>query len=366
MTNKSKLVAQALILTACSTNIIEDDIEKPVDVPDPTIVESVSFSVSPVTYTFSFNGGVSDVFTVTSGQSWSLSSNAAWLTMSKKNTNTFVAIAETNTATTRRTGYVTVSGVDTAVVVNVLQWGTSDAQTNDNMIFVKGGTFTMGCTSEQGNDCLQWEYPAHSVTVNDFYIGRYEVTQEEWFDVMGTYPAYFRGTNMPVEQVSWNDIVGTSGTGEIINGIHYFPDGFIYKLNMKTGKKFRLPTEAEWEYAARGGAQSRGCKYCGSDSPSEVAWYWDNSGKKPHTIGSKAPNELGIYDMCGNVWEWCSDLWDVYTGSSQGVLHPEITYRILRGGPWSSGARSVRVSRRHNVVPHGYNRTIGFRLASGL
>lgn len=219
------------------------------------------------------------------------------------------------------------------------------------MVYVKGGTFTMGCTSEQGSDCEDDEKPAHQVTLNDFYIGKYEVTQKQWRAVMGTDPPElsFKGCDdCPVERVSWNDI-----------------QDFIKKLNQKTGKKYRLPTEAEWEYAARGGSQSRGYKYAGSNNIGEVAWYEGNSSSKTHAVGGKKPNELGIYDMSGNVYEWCSDWYGNYSaGSQRNPQGPTSgTGRVLRGGSWYRIAGRCRVSDRSNSFPGNRINHYGFRLA---
>ncbi len=243
------------------------------------------------------------------------------------------------------------------------------------MVFVKGGTFTMGCTSEQ-SDCDSDEKPPHKVTVSDFYIGKYEVTQKQWSEIMGasaslSSPSHFKNCDdCPVENVSWNDV-----------------QEFIKKLNEKTGLHYRLPTEAEWEYAARGGVETHGHaslhQYAGSNNIDNVAWYWKNSGDnqlyggwylnriknnncKIHPVGQKQPNELGIYDMSGNVWEWCSDWYgkDYYKnspdnnpqGSSSG------TSRVARGGSWYGNARVCRMADRSNGNPSFRYYYIGFRL----
>ncbi|MDR3268534.1 MAG: SUMF1/EgtB/PvdO family nonheme iron enzyme [Tannerella sp.] len=218
------------------------------------------------------------------------------------------------------------------------------------MVLVRGGAFTMGYTSEQGNDCWDYEKPAHRVTVSDFYIGKYEVTQAQWQAVMGSNPSDFKGDNLPVEQVSWDDV-----------------QEFIRKLNAQTGKNYRLPTEAEWEYAARGGAQSRGYKYSGSNTVGNVAWYNGNSGAATHPVGQKSPNELGLHDMSGNVWEWCSDRYDFYSSNSQtNPAGPSSgSYRVGRGGGWGNYAQFVRVPYRSGDTPDNRDFYLGFRLASG-
>ena len=200
-----------------------------------------------------------------------------------------------------------------------------------DMVRVEAGTFTMGATAEM-KDPYDWEKPTHRVTLtNDYYIGKYEVTQALWKAVMGNNPSSFKGDNLPVEHVRWDDC-----------------QEFISKLNRITGKTFRLPTEAEWEYAARGGNKSRGYQYSGSNNLSDVAWYDDNSGDKTHAVGTKQANELGIYDMSGNVWEWCQD-WDgAYSSSSQ--VNPtganSGTFRVRRGGSCSYSAVVCRSSYR--------------------
>jgi formylglycine-generating enzyme required for sulfatase activity len=217
------------------------------------------------------------------------------------------------------------------------------------MVFVKGGTFRMGATSEQGYNVYNDEKPAHSVTLSDYYIGKYEVTQAQWEAVMGNNPSYFKGDPLcPVEQVSWNDV-----------------QEYITKLNQLTGKTYRLPTEAEWEYVARGGANSKGYKYSGSNTLSVVAWYKGNSGNKTHPIGSKKPNELGIYDMSGNVKEWCIDWYGNYSWFEKTKpMGPSFGYsRLNRGGSWDDRTRYCRVSNRCSDYPGSRSRYLGFRLA---
>ena len=216
-----------------------------------------------------------------------------------------------------------------------------------NMVYVEGGTFTMGATSEQKKPDDD-EKPTHRVSLSSFYIGKYEVTQALWKAVMGSNPSRFEGDNLPVERVSWNDC-----------------QTFLRKLNAMTGKNFRLPTEAEWEFSARGGNWSRGYQYSGSNVLSDVAWYDDNSGSKTHNVGTKAPNELGIYDMSGNVWEWCQDWYGDYHGYSQtNPTGPSCgANRVYRGGRWGRGAWLCRVAFRDNYTPGSRGNGLGLRLA---
>ena len=212
------------------------------------------------------------------------------------------------------------------------------------MVYVEGGSFDMGATTEQGSDTEYDEIPVHSVTLSGYYIGKCEVTQELWLAVMGSWPG---GAQNPVESVSWNDC-----------------QNFIKKLNSLTGRTFRLPTEAEWEYAARGGKKSRHYKYSGSNNIFDVAWYNRNSGGSTHAVGTKSPNELGIYDMSGNVWEWCSDWYGGYSAGAQ--TNPQGpssgSRRVLRGGGWFYNARCCRVSYRGDRDPSIGSPSIGLRL----
>ena len=217
------------------------------------------------------------------------------------------------------------------------------------MVTVEGGTFTMGATSEQGSDANGDESPTHSVTLSDFAIGETEVTQELWKAVMGSNPSSFSGTNLPVENVSWHDC-----------------QTFISKLNNLTGKNFRLPTEAEWEYAARGGQKSQGYKYAGSNTLGDVAWYDENSSSKTHPVKQKQANELGLYDMSGNVHEWCQDLYGGYSSNAQtNPTGPTSgSHRVIRGGSWYYFARFCRVSNRYICTPTlSSDYGLGLRLA---
>lgn len=246
----------------------------------------------------------------------------------------------------------------------------------DEMVFVKGGSFLMGAQSADtiapnyDYEACSEESPVHSVTLSDYYIGKYEVTQQLWEYVMkysgtaadgstmsanasdvwlGLNPSssYGVGDYYPAYYVSWEDIV----------------DIFIPRLNKITGKTFRLPTEAEWEYAARGGNKSKGYKYSGSNTIDDVAWSYSSNSSSTHQVGTKAPNELGIYDMSGNVWEWCSDWFNDYsssqttnpTGSTGG------SGRVRRGGSWFGSAYFCRVTYRFGSSPD-YRNELGFRL----
>lgn len=213
-----------------------------------------------------------------------------------------------------------------------------DKNVNDasiEMVAIKGGTFQMG---SNGNDD---EKPIHTVMISDFYIGKTEVTQAQWIAIMGSNPSYFKGDNLPVEQVSWDDV-----------------QVFIDKLNAKTGKTYRLPTEAEWEYAAGGGENNR-TVFAGTNDESNLgnyAWWGKNNNGTTHAVGTKKPNQLGIYDMSGNVWEWCSDWYsaDYYLNSPENNPKGPASgsSRVMRGGSWLSMYEfSFRASSRSSNVP---------------
>lgn len=225
------------------------------------------------------------------------------------------------------------------------------------MIGVKCGTFMMGGTEEQGTDVTSSELPVREVTLSkNFSIGQTEVTQALWLAVMGSNPSYFgpgsgypNDLRRPVEQVSWIDC-----------------QEFISRLNALTGRTFRLPTEAEWEYAARGGVMSLGYKFAGSNNLDDVAWYNANSNSVPQAVGTKAPNELGLYDMSGNVYEWVEDWYATYPDEAQTdpiCMEGSIPYRVTRGGSTGGTPKYCRVSYRGVAMPDGGNLILGLRLA---
>jgi formylglycine-generating enzyme required for sulfatase activity len=216
------------------------------------------------------------------------------------------------------------------------------------MVYVDGGTFTMGGTTEQGDDCDNNELPIHQVTLNGFYVGETEVTRALWKAVRGSNQDYNESDMRPVDFVSWNDC-----------------QLFIDKLNQLTGKSFRLPTEAEWEYAARGGNRKSNFKFSGSNHLDEVAWYASNSDGRTHSVKGKRSNEIGLYDMSGNLCEWCADWHGYYSASPQtNPLGPSAgMYKILRGGSWANGPSYCRVSKRDYASPDFKSSNVGFRLA---
>ena len=225
------------------------------------------------------------------------------------------------------------------------------------MVKVVGGAFQMGATSEQGSAADDREKPVHRVTLSNYYIGETEVTQALWYAVMGQKPtsdgdqwdsSHGLGGNYPAYLVSWDDC-----------------QEFITKLNQLTGLTFRLPTEAEWEFAARGGNSSQGYKYAGSNTIGDVAWYNSNSDGTTHPVATKAPNELGLYDMSGNVYEWCQDWYGSYSSSDQTdpVGPSSGINRVVRGGVWFYPASICRVSGRGGFRPYSRNEGLGLRLA---
>jgi formylglycine-generating enzyme required for sulfatase activity len=223
------------------------------------------------------------------------------------------------------------------------------AKPDIEMVFVKGGKFKMGCPDES-SECTADERPRHEVKINNFLIGKYPVTQKQWGSVMGVSPAHFDGDDLPVESVSWNEV-----------------QEFIRRLNVMTGKKFRLPTEAEWEYAAQGGAESKGAKFAGHQFLDDIAWYEYNSNGTVQPVGKKKPNEIGLHDVAGNVWEWVGDRYDRTYYKEAPLSNPQGPKyggeRVYRGGAFSSDEKHCRMSLRNFNKPEYRAITLGFRLA---
>lgn len=243
------------------------------------------------------------------------------------------------------------------------------------MIFVEGGSFMMGSNDGESN-----EKPVHQVKVSSFLIGKYEVTQKEWAEVMGSNPSNWKGDNLPVEQVSWYQAVDYCNKRSRKEGLQpcYSISGNTSPSSWSQGTivcdwsatGYRLPTEAEWEYAARGGNLSKGYKYSGSNDIGSVAWYGSNSGSKTQIVGTKQPNELGIHDMSGNVWEWCWDWYDSgYYGKSQSsdpIGAGSGSFRVLRGGCWDYYGGGCRVADRNRSIPGSSYNCYGFRVSRAI
>ncbi len=233
-----------------------------------------------------------------------------------------------------------------SIPINTMDFTVGDV--SFTMVEVKGGSFLMGASMKQINEAHEDEYPLHNVTLNDYYIGQTEVTQELWKTVMGSVPGSYKNSKYPVGGVSWLEC-----------------QQFITKLNEMTGENFRLPTEAEWEYAARGSSGAKECLYAGSNTLDNVAWYNGNSSLRPHEVATKIPNQLALYDMSGNVMEWCSDWYGSY--SNDALTNPtgpaEGTQRVCRGGGWGYGSDLCRVSCRNSFAPgNSMNENLGLRL----
>jgi formylglycine-generating enzyme required for sulfatase activity len=369
MTNFRKTMTGLLITAAISAAMISCS-KNSEPAPVPTL--SITPSQSAVVFNADGTPGGNATFTVATNQSaWDAVSSQTWCKVTKTAAGFTVSAAANTAFTAPAPATVTVTaGEATPAVIEVTQAAatgfieTGVSGVSFDMVAVAGGTFTMGAADDDP-DAYDLEKPAHGVTLSDFYIGRVEVTQALWLAVTGSWTpgyepsaTYGLGAGYPAYYVSWNDI-----------------QSFISALNTQTGKTYRLPTEAEWEYAARGGAQSGGYRYSGSNTIGEVAWYWDNipsqtfgqAGYGTQPAGTKAANELGIYDMTGNVFEWCSDWYGstYYTADAQtDPAGPSTGFnRVFRGGGWINGARGCRVSYRAYDTPDYRYADLGFRLA---
>ncbi len=246
-----------------------------------------------------------------------------------------------------------------ALLLLATQWPSPPM--HDNFVLVEAGTFRMG--SESG----EWdEKPIHAVTISKpFYISRNEVTQKLWQEVMGPNPSFFKGDNLPVENVTWYDALSFCNALSArakLTPVYSGGSGHIFCDFSANG--YRLPTEAEWEYAAGGGNKSGDFTYSGSNSARDVSWFNANSERRTHEIGQRQPNELGLYDMSGNVFEWCWDLYDSYSAAPQNDLQGSLkgSLRVFRGGSWHNNIKAVRVTDRYSHNPSYWNYNLGLRL----
>jgi len=246
-----------------------------------------------------------------------------------------------------------------------IETGDLDKRKNErevaSLVRVEGGTFQMGTASGGNND----ERPVYVVTIKTFYMGKYEVTQKEWKEVMGNNPSYFKGDNLPVENVSWLDAIEYCNKRSQMEGFTPVYRGSGNNITCDwNANGYRLPTEAEWEFAAKGGKNNSTVEYSGSNNVGAVSWYSDNSGNKTHQVGTKEPNSLGLYDMSGNVFEWCWDWYGNYSSSAQ--IDPKGPVsgvsRVIRGGGWGNAATGVRSAYRFDGTPSFRSGSVGLRL----
>ena len=343
-----RIVFLSLIVGSVFSSVVAQGVITP---PNPKL------TVSPASLKFPSAGGSKTATVNASSGKWTKTDPAKWLKLSI-NGNTITVTAEKNSGTSKRTTSFTVRSGNLSKTVNITQEAVKktvpdpDKKTftvkgvSFNMIKVQGGSAIVGCDSCYGNG-----KPLHKITLPDYYIGETEVTQALWKAVMGNNPSRFKGDNRPVENVSWYDC-----------------QEFIRKLNSLTKATFSLPTEAEWEYAARGGNKSKGYEHAGGNKLEKVGWYEYNSGNQTHKVKTKQPNELGLYDMSGNISEWCNDkcgCWrDFYDNTnSHNILGPTNGYyRRIRGGNWGYGYSHCFVYYRWASNPYYGSDYTGLRL----
>ena len=332
---------------ATVTITYQDEVLQTVKATQPGV--SIVGAVSELS--FSNAGGTQEV-EIVANSAWSVSDQPDWCTASVAGDKLAIS-AERNLSTGSRSGDIPLSAGEVSATSVVTQQGSAWYESFD-MVLVPGGTFTIGAQSADASaanyDARAYttEAPVHQVEVADFYLARYEVTQEQWEAAMGSNPSTVVGEKLPVTSVSWDDV-----------------QEFLEKLNAASGKTYYLPTEAQWEFAARGGAESDGTLFSGSNVLGACGWYYSNSGGSVQEVGQKQANRLGIYDMSGNVREWCQDWFDYYTanpavdpsGPASGSM------KVNRGGSWRTPAVNCRNSYRHIDYPYEASNDLGFRVA---
>lgn len=288
---------------------------------------------------------------ISSNTQWTFDNHINWCEVSKDENN-LIVIVQRNYSMSERSGAISIYAGDVSFDITISQSGCQWFESFE-MIEVEGGTFYMGAQADDSSEtnfdasAYQIESPVHQVTVSSYAIGKFEVTQAQWIAAMGNNPSNIIGDNLPVESITWEQV-----------------QSFISILNEQSGLNYRLPTEAEWEYAAKGGCESNGYMYSGNSVLNACGWYYSNSEATTHEVGSKIPNELGIYDMSGNVREWCNDWFGHYSSSIE--ENPQGKYdgnlKVNRGGSWTTPAVNCRNTYRHNDYPNESALDLGFRL----
>lgn len=288
---------------------------------------------------------------VSCNNQWTFKNPLSWCSAYKNEDNIFLTV-ERNYSMNERSGIITINSGEVSLDITISQSGCQWFESFE-MIKVEGGAFYMGAqknSSEEDNYdayAYQIESPVHKVSVSSYAIGKFEVTQAQWSAAMGNNPSNIQGENLPVENVTWEDV-----------------QSFISVLNEKSGLNYRLPTEAEWEFAAKGGNMSNAFYYSGNPVLGACGWFYSNSKATTHEVGTKFPNELGIYDMSGNVREWCNDWFKYYSSSDeenpQGAS--DGSTKVNRGGSWTTPASNCRNTYRHTDYPHESALDLGFRL----
>ncbi len=288
---------------------------------------------------------------VNSNTQWTFDSQINWCEVNKDENNLLIIIKR-NYIMDERNGIISVNAGDVSFDITITQSGCQWFESFE-MIDVEGGTFYMGAQKDDPTEtnydasAYQIESPVHQVSISSYAIGKFEVTQAQWNAAMGNNPSNIQGENLPIENVTWEEV-----------------QAFISILNEKSGLNYRLPTEAEWEFAAKGGNKSEEFGYSGNSVLSACGWYYSNSEATTHEVGSKIPNELGIYDMSGNVREWCNDWFGYYYSSMED--NPQGAYdgnmKVNRGGSWTTPAVNCRNTYRHTDYPYEKALDLGFRL----
>ncbi len=286
---------------------------------------------------------------------WDFENNCNWIEARREGDNIELTILR-NHIMEEKIGEIIINAGGNSITVRIRQAASPWYESFD-MVTVESGTFLMGAQNDYEDDdnydlsAYMVESPVHNVTMSSYTIGRYEVSQAQWTAAMGSNPSSIQGDNLPVSNISWEEV-----------------QTFISILNETSGKTYRLPTEAEWEFAAKGGIKSQGFKYSGDAVPGTCGWYYSNSEATPHECGSKNPNELGIHDMSGNVREWCNDWFDYYTAYEQeNPQGPDYgTIKVNRGGSWTTPAINCRNTYRHSNFPHESFDDLGFRLVLSI